>query len=793
MKFTYNWLRDFVDTPLSPDEIAAKLPMAGFEVEAVASVIPDFDGILVGEVLSCVPHPKSEKLKLCQVDIGDDKLEVVCGAPNVAAKQYVVVAPPGSILPNGLRLEAKSILGIDSQGMICSENELGLSDEDSEILTLDNPTDVGKYFRDVIEQDWVFDIDVTPNRPDMLGIIGIAREVGLLTGTPMNKPTIRLKESGSPIDKLIKILIKDPVGCPRYAARVIQNIEVKPSPSWMKRRLHAIGLRSISNLVDVTNYVMMETGQPLHAFDYDWLEKKKIVVQRAQNGEPFQTLDEREHKLTESDLLICDGTRSVGLAGVMGGLNTEVSDATKNVLIECAYFDPLTVRRTAKKLGIPSDASKRFERGTDPNGIPYAIKRATQLMHATAGGEIAKGVADAYPARIRPAKVNFRPKRAALVVGDKIPARKMEKIFTGLECKVNKKTAEWQITTPTFRPDLTREVDLIEEVARVHGYDYLPEKTHSQISVRSTFNPQEELIEKIRETMTGLGFDEAVTFDLTSQKQAGMFLAEGNEVLPLVNTLTDDLSVMRSSVIATLLHSLAYNINRKNRDAWLYEIGSTFWKTSSQPLWEEQHLCGLTAGASETHNWSDQSRPVNIHDTRGFIEDLVERLRLPGLTFSPFDRHNVYELGWIVELDGQSLGAAGKLKSAILDNYEIDAEVYGFEIDLTNLHTHLNRERKYQRVPRFPAIERDLAIVVDRAIPAEKIFSIIRSVSGSYLEHLELFDLYTGKQIEQGKKSLAFALTFRAPDRTLTDELVEGWQKNILDQLAQECEAELRA
>jgi len=794
MKFTYNWLRDFLDTPLSAQEVADQLPLLGFEVEDFTSTLPKLDGILVAKVVACEPIANSDHLKRCQVDVGNERLEVVCGAPNVAADQWVAFAPVGTTLPNGLNIIARKVHGVISHGMICSEHELGLSDEADRILVLDNQKAAGTLLRDALEQDWVIDISVTTNRPDALGIIGIAREVGLLTNTPLKLPKIRLSENKQALNKLVKIRIDDPTGCPRYAARLLQNVEVKPSPNWMIKRLNAVGIRAISNLVDVSNYVMMETGQPLHAFDFDTLDKGTIIVRRANAGEKFTTLDDRSHELKANDVLICDASKPVALAGVMGGLNSEVKDTTRNVLIECAHFEPISVRRTGKRLGIASEASRRFERGTDPNNIPFVLHRTAQLMQMTGGGEIVAGIADEYPKPIKPAKVEFRPKRVTHVLGIKVPNAKMEKILSGLECKINKKNpAQWQVITPTFRPDLTREIDLIEEVARVFGYDHIAERLHSLVPIDTETNREELVIEKIRQAMTGLGLDEAVTFDLIAQKHAALFLPPATEALTLVNPLNEDLTTMRPSLFASMLHALAYNLNRKNRNVWLYEIGSAFWKTPTQPICEQRHLAAVAVGTAELGSWLGAGRNLSTHDIRGVLEVLAQQLCWPQPEFKPITEHAYFEYGWQIEIAGKPRGYAGKLQSAILKTYEVEVPAFGFEIDLQDAVSLVDWNRTLQPIPKFPASERDIAVVVEADMPAGKIASVIQSSGGVYLEKFEQFDLYAGNQIPQGKKSLAYALVFRASDRTLRDAEVEEAMQNILAELRKQCSAELRS
>jgi phenylalanyl-tRNA synthetase beta chain len=792
MNFTYNWLKEYVDTPLTPQEVGAGLTMLGLELENMSSTVPSLDGVVVGKVLTCETHPKSTRLHICRVNIGREELKVVCGAPNVEAGQLVAVAPPGTILPSGLKIEVRPILGIESHGMICSEAELGLSEEAETILILNGEAAPGNFLREVVEQDFVFEINVTPNRPDCLGIIGVAREVGLITGAPLKRPKIKFKESATPIDKLAKVQIKDAIGCPRYAARLIQKIKIGPSPQWLVKRLRAVGLRSISNIVDVTNYVMLETGQPIHAFDFDLLEKSKIIVQRAKAGEKFHTLDEKEHVLQDDDLMICDGERAVALAGVMGGLNSEVSSNTRHVLIECAYFDPLTIRRTAKRLDISSEAARRFERGADPNGIPLVLNRAAQLMQEVAGGEIARGVIDAYPKPIAPAKIDFRPKRAYHVLGLKIPHKKMTAILQQLECKVAARNTAWKVTAPTFRPDLRREIDLIEEISRVHGFNEVPAKTHFGISFSNDRNRPEEAHEKLRQALTGLGIDEALTYSLLSRQRAEKFIDGNRKILALLYPLSEELSVLRPSMIATLLNSLAYNLNRKNFDTCLFEIGSVFWRQADKPICEERHLGAVLSGNVETPSWIGAGRALSVFDVRGFLTETCRRLRMPNFEFMPLQNHLLLKNGWQIHCNGQMLGFAGELTADLLKLYEIEIPVFAFELNVENLPSLIDWQRTAVAVPRYPAIERDIAIITARTIPAEKVMSAIKTSGGEFLESVQLFDLYTGKQIPSDKKSMAFAMVFRAADRNLRDEEVDAWQRRIVQKLEQEFGAQLR-
>ncbi|MFQ6116387.1 MAG: phenylalanine--tRNA ligase subunit beta, partial [bacterium] len=481
MKITVDWLKSYVDFNYSPEELANTLTMLGLEVDALEYQSREFDGVVVGQVIKKVNHRNSSNLWVCEVDIGRKKLSIVCGAPNVQVGQKVPVAPEGTSLPNGKVIKLSNIKGIESHGMICSEAELGISSRSEQIMVLEKHAEVGRKLKDVLGQgEVVIDVDVTPNRPDCFGVIGIAREIATAAGAKLRKPKINLSEGEPPITDSISIEILDPEKCPRYTARFIGNVTIKPSPWWLAQKLEAVGIRSINNVVDVTNYVMMETGQPLHAFDYDLLEGKKIIVRTASHGEKFTTLDEKKHTLGSNCLMICDGERAVAIGGVMGGLNSEVSDNTKNVLLECAYFDPVSIRRTSKFLDVSTESSRRFERGTDPNGLIYALDRAAQLIADLSGGEVAKGVVDVYPNSIEPKRIVLRPERVQDVLGKAISRSEIKSLMSALEFKISE-NKDLEIEVPTFRPDITREADLIEEVVRLHGYDNIPADTTALI------------------------------------------------------------------------------------------------------------------------------------------------------------------------------------------------------------------------------------------------------------------------------------------------------------------------
>ncbi|MFQ5751513.1 MAG: phenylalanine--tRNA ligase subunit beta, partial [bacterium] len=536
MKVTYNWLKAYANFDFSPDELVDKLTMLGLEVDSWNSTTWDFDGVVVGEIMKKEAHQHSNKLWVCEVNVGARNLSIVCGAPNVKVGLKVPVAPEGTHLPTGKTIRRSTIRGVESQGMICSEAELGISSRSEGVMVLDTDVEFGKKLSEVLgEGEIVIDIDVTPNRPDCFGVIGIAREIAALAGTSLNKPNIIIKNEGNQsIKDLIKINILNPEKCPRYTARFIGNVTIKPSPWWLAQKLEAVGIRSINNVVDITNYVMMETGQPLHAFDYELLNGHAIHVKTASEGQLFTTLDEKTHTLNSECLMICDGEKEVAIGGIMGGLNSEVSLETKNILLESAYFDPVNIRRTAKFLGISTESSRRFERGTDPNGVLYALDRAAQLIAEMAEGEIAKGFIDVYPSQINSQAITLRTQRVQALLGIEISSKRINEILTSLHFIIKPCNAhEMQVKVPTFRPDIKNETDLIEEVARVYGYENVPADTLAFIEQLTPTNLLETFTHHVQNTLISLGFSQVATYSLLSQPQTTLF-ADDKKTLKLI-------------------------------------------------------------------------------------------------------------------------------------------------------------------------------------------------------------------------------------------------------------------
>ncbi|MCG8603848.1 phenylalanine--tRNA ligase subunit beta [bacterium] len=792
MKITYKWLKEYVDFDFSPEELVERLTMLGLEVDSCSAESWEFDGIVVGEVLKKEDHQDSDHLWVCEVEVGQKRLSVVCGAPNVEVGQKVPVAAEGTRLPDGTIIQLANIRGVDSQGMICSEAELGLSSRRDGIMVLDEDTEQGRKLSEVLgESEIVIDIDVTPNRPDCFGVIGVAREVAALTRMPLQRPAIDITEASPQIEDLIKIQIQAADKCPRYTARFISNVEIKDSPWWLVQRLEAVGVRAINNIVDVTNYVMMETGQPLHAFDYDLLRGAQINVRTAADGTSFTTLDDKRHDLNAESLMICDGEGEVAIGGVMGGLNSEVSAETNNVLLESAYFDPVNIRRTAKRLGISTEASRRFERGVDPNGSTYALDRAAQLISELAGGKIVTGIIDVYPNRIEPRVVKLRIQRIELLLGISITIERVKEILSGLDFNVLKEsTEELELEIPTFRPDIQREADLIEEVARHYGYDKIPADDVASIQQLAAGSESEAFSTKLHSIMTALGFSRAVTYCMLSQKDAGLFTTP-QKLVQLINPIGEDFSTLRPSILPGLLNVVRWNINRKNTNLKLFEMGTVFGK-SGKEVHESTRIAGVLTGTTLVDSWKGQSSKVDIYDVKGVIETLMSRSNVHNYDFAPHRMSFLDENALQLEMDGKKVGYAGGLNQQTLDKFEIEQPVWVLDIDFSLLFDNSSRQKIFQPIPKFPPISRDIAVTVSESIEAGHLLDQIRKAGGDLLQSVSVFDVFTGEQVGSGSKSIAFRLKFFSLERTLTEEEVDTEINSILKVLAEKFSARLR-
>ena len=886
MRISFKWLKELLDLPqdLVARDVADRLSLAGLEVEAVEDLGATVKGVVVGTILTREKHPKADNLSVCTVDVGEGApLDIVCGAPNCDAGKQTAVARIGAVLPGGLTIAQRDLRGVTSMGMLCSGKELALPDGDhAGIMILDGTHAPGTPLaRALLLDDHVLTLDVTPNRPNALCHIGVARDLAAALsmpsssppgpahvgphptphsftvnveemqreaarrpGAPANStPALRVKppsstcaERGGPVDDAAQVRVEDPLRCARYAARVIEGVTVVHSPPWLQRRLEACGMRPINAIVDVTNLIMLERGHPLHAFDLDRLGLERgrptVVVRTAKAGEKMTTLDGVERQLAADDLLICDPERPIALAGIMGGRESEVHQGTTRILLEAAYFDPSSVRRSARRHGLHTEASHRFERGCDPNKtLDEALNRAAQLIADLAGGQVRRGVALANARPIEPVEITLRPARAAALLG--LPAKMVDealvaRALTALGLEVaGREAGALRFRIPTFRPDLTLEVDLVEEVGRLLGLDRIPEmvpRGSGRVPVARVTDPVQDAQETAREALLAAGFDEAVNMGFVSPRELAPFDGEGTRFgrLILRNPLSEDVSVMRVSLLPGLLRNLVHNQRHGETDVRLFETGTVFHgarpegaeprpQTDDGPpggdayALERTHVSAVMVGVRGPLTHQTRTMPeLDFYDVKGVAQELLGAL---GLHVDAWDGdtrviplpqsaapHLHPGMSALVMHQGVALGTFGVLHPKLAKTLETRGVVLALELDLTGLCALRPGRLVYQAIPRFPAIRRDLSALVDEAITVEEVFAAVRKAGaqGGLLEHVELFDLYRDDKLPKGKKSVGVTLTFRAPDKTLTDDVVTALHTQVMAAVEKELRGEVR-
>lgn len=789
MQVPYSWIKELAKFNMSPEQLAERLTIAGSETLVSFPFKGQWDKIVVGYVTELEKIPDSDHLTKAMVDCGEGVVQVVCGAPNVARGQKVVFAKVGAVLGENFVIKKARLRGVESSGMICSERELGLTDDHSGIMVLDEAAPVGRPILEYLEMDdAILNLDITPNRPDMLAVIGVARDVSCLNDTSYTRPEFELKESDEPAASYIKISIADPKACPRYAARIIKKVKIGPSPWWIRRKLILCGVRPINNVVDITNLVMLETGHPLHAFDYDKLDHKEIVVRRAADKERFRTLDSAEHELTPDVLLITDGEKGIAAAGIMGGMNTEVDDNTVNILLESAYFDPITTRRGRLKLGMITESSSRFEKGADPENAIFAINRAAALMALHADGEVLKGIVDCYPQEIRPVKLKLRVKRANAVLGTCLSEERITNILKGLDFEVIGEEV-LEVTVPTFRPDITREIDLIEEIARIDGMDNIPtaERNNGPLFTKS---PEENRFrELVRRIMTAQGYDEIYGVGLADPKFLPKLTGDSKK-LKIINPNADDLSVLQDSVLYSLVRVVAHNIAHRNLSLRIFELGRAFFPNENG--WEKMQL-GLAVSGNAPDNWYEKGREYDFHDLKGALDALAESSNMSPLVFRP-ENFGPYAEGssFRIMIGDRTVGEIGTLRPQIAREFDIKQPVLAAILDFDSLFKAQNPECRYTPLPRYPAALRDMALIVDDAVRVGDMMESINEVGGALLEEVRIFDLYSGKNIGAGKKSLAFSMVYRSEERSLESDEVADLHERIGERLTERFGAEIR-
>lgn len=796
MRVSFAWLQEFVDILQTPAEIAKRLAMAGLDVEALETVRPAFRDVVIGRVAEIAPHPAApEHLVVCQVEDGRGRAAVVCGAPNVRVGAVVPYARPGAVLPGDRPIAAAEIKGVVSQGMLCSEAELGLGEDASSILLLPEDLPIGRPLPQAIPlDDAILEVAVTPNRGDCLSHLGIAREVAALTGGSLKPMRVRVRDAGPPVEDLASVEILDADLCPRYVARVLLGVAVGPSPFWMRRRLHLLGQRPINTIVDVTNYVMLELGQPLHAFEFDRLFERRIVVRRARPGEALTTLDGRARVLNPEMLVIADAREAVALAGVMGGAASEVGPATQNILLESANFDPASIRRTAKALGVSTEASYRFERGVDREGAGRAADRAAALMLALAGGQVARGAADRYVGRAVPAAVRLRVSRTNDVLGTPFTPGEITGALRDLGLRVTERGRDSLLVhVPTFRRDLAREIDLIEEVARIRGFDKIPETLPGGAPAVAAASPAQRIEATARRVLAAAGFTEAVTFSFTKPGVFDSFCLDPGDArrraVTLRNPLSDEETILRTMMVPSLLQALAVNQDRGRRAARLFEVARVFLPGENQALPREVRMLAAVAageGPSPSAGWDGPQRPVDLYDLRGTLEALGDALGTPlEVAEGPGSPYFHPARSARVRSAGQVVGALGEIHPRVGRGLGLEGAPYALEVNLEALAGLPGGAVRYAPLPRFPAVGRDVAVMVPDGVTARTLDEAMRESAGSLLESVRVFDAYVGGTIPAGYRSLAFSLAYRAPDRTLTDAEVNEVHGAVLARLKQ--------
>jgi phenylalanyl-tRNA synthetase beta chain len=799
MRVSLNWLKQFVEISQAPAEVAELLTMAGLEVEGLEHKGQNLGDVAVSQILDIKSHPRADRLSICQLTTGGGEVSVVCGATNIKTGDLVPLALPGTRLPDGMLIKEGNIRGEVSHGMLLAEDEMGLTDDHSGIMILPEDLTPGQSLPEVMDlEDWVLDVTLTPNRIDCASVVGIARELGALTGKPIVMPEIRLEESNTPIEDLASVTVLNTHGCPRYTAGYVDQVRIGPSPFWMRYRLHASGVRAINNVVDITNYVLMELGQPLHAFDYHRLIGRKIVVKRAENGQVFSTLDGQIRELDDQTLMICDGERPVALAGIMGGLNSEITPDSTTVLVESAYFDPLMIRRSSKRLSLSTEASYRFERGIDIEGVDRALKRSLMLIVELAGGTIAKGIIDCYPEPWPAPKITLRVDRTNEILGTNLGTKEVVHHLSSLGMTLREVDQnQMEVRPPSFRVDITREADLIEEVARLIGYDNIPVTLPA---IRSTEGdtPELALRDRIKTLLVGMGFLEIVTYSFISPQSTEILGAGEHNYLRsfvrLQNPLSRDQSVMRTSLIPGLLSTARLNSLRGQNNLRIFEWGKIYLKGDGELPREKQVLTALISGMVSSQEWYQVPREVDFFDIKGVVENILEELGIEEPDFKrngPKEGLDPDEYARIF-YSASEIGSIGKVSRDTMEGYGLQRDAYLLELDIEALSPFVKSVREFKPLAKFPSVRRDISIVINRSIETATLLDIVKGMGKQLIESVNIFDVYQGKQIGKEEKALAIRIDYRSRDRTLTDDEVNRIHEGIIEEIRRRTGGRLR-
>ncbi len=810
MKISFNWLNQYIDLQdykTNLEELSNLLTKAGLEVEDLINPSENWDGVVVGKLLEVGKHPDADKLTLCQVDVGGkEPLQIVCGAKNHKTGDHVAVATVGTILPGDFKIKKSKIRGVESFGMLCSESELGLSEESDGILVYSGDYKLGQAFSEAYDDvDIIFELNVTPNRSDCLSHIGLARELSTLLDRPVKLPEASISESGKSVDEWIQIELKDDQGCPRFCGRMISGVKVGPSPTWLQNALTNIGVNSVNNVVDVTNYVLFEYGQPLHAYDFDNLEGATIKIEKAKPGEVFTTLDGTEIKMSDDDLMIRDGKKSVGIAGVVGGKNTGVSDSTKDIFLEAAFFVAEGVRKTSRSHGIETDACYRFSRGVDPAQTLNAMNRAAALIQEVAGGEIQKDHVDIYPNPVTLDDIFVTTEYIAERVGYEVSDTEFGNWMSRLNCVVAKEGERFRVSPPSYRWDLQIKEDIVEEYARLHGYDQIEERLPTLDSEPTSHTFSYQFTNQVTSVLTGLGLDQALNYAFIGKDQTQKIwgapnskwgLLRNQKPIALLNPISEELAVMRESVLPSLFNNLVHNEHHGNHVGRLFEIAPSH-HLSDQGFAEENRLAFVFWGQSQGL-WNTPQKDEVVFELKSSVEALLRSIGGRNWRWDPVAMDECpdgFHPSQTVSLfyEGKTIGLLGTLHPLLKDQNKIRSNVAWAEFNFDALMTRQPRAPKFKPLPKFPGVERDIAFLAEESLSADKIGSEIKRSAGPLLTDFQVFDIYQDKELKAaGRRSIAFRLRFQSDKETLKDEEVNGIRDKVVNSLCQKLGLEIR-
>jgi phenylalanyl-tRNA synthetase beta chain len=806
MKISLNWLKDYIEIKESPEEIAHMLTMTGLEVEGietVESVKGGLKGVVIGEVIECAKHPNADKLSITKVDIGEEELApIVCGAPNVLKGQKVAVATVGSTLyphgsNEGFKIKKAKIRGEVSHGMICAEDELGLGASHDGIMVLEtalaNGTPATKYFN--IEDDIVFEIGLTPNRADGTSHIGVARDLKAILGREISWPDV----SNFQIDNTssnIQVRVEDTEGCPRYSGISISNVTIKESPDWLKNKLLSIGQTPINNVVDITNFILHELGQPLHSFDADKIKGNKVIVKTLEKNTQFITLDEKKRKLYETDLMICDENGGMCIAGVFGGLHSGVTESTSNIFLESAYFSPDYVRKTSLLHGLKTDSAFRFERGTDPLNTVYALKRAAMLIRELGGGEISSEIIDVYPTEIQPFEVQMKYRNIDRLIGKQLPRDTIFKILNDLDIAVEHKTDQgFLVKVPPYRVDVTREADVIEEILRIYGYDNIELSDHVSSEFLAEFpadGPETTRL-KASNMLVDNGFYEISTNSLTKPSYAEKTsIFDPEENVEILNKLSEDLGVLRQTLMYSGLEVILHNINRKQFNLKLFEFGTTYKKRNDKTYKEKDRLAIWMTGQNHKESWISKNKSVEFHDLSSAIIKLIQKFTAADYK-SNFLEEDIFRYGLSIQVGGKNIARLGLLNESVVKQLEITQDVFYAEVDFEGLLLTAKTGLTVEEISKFPEVKRDLSLVLDKSVTFEQVKEVVedREFSG-VLKDINVFDYYVGEKIEKDKKAYALSFILQDKTKTLTDKVIDKIMQRLMNKFESKLGAVIR-